>query len=55
MPKAAPIATKLENWKAPTITKNSPIKPLVPGSPIEDNTKIIKTVEYIGILLTRPP
>ena len=37
------------------IVKNSPINPLVPGNPIEAKTKNINTIEYFGILLTKPP
>ena len=35
MPVVMSAASQVETWKEPTITRNSPTKPLVPGSPIE--------------------
>ena len=50
IPDAAPITTILEYLNEPTIIRNSPIKPLVPGNPTDPNINIIKTgMEKLGL------
>ena len=40
---------------APSSTRNSPVNPLVVGSPIEASDRIMKNTEYTGSALARPP
>ena len=39
----------------PIKTKNSPIKPVVPGNPRPASTKIISMKENLGTILIKPP
>ena len=43
MPVAAKAATQVLTWKAPSMTRNSPTKPLVPGRPTEASMNTMKT------------
>ena len=40
---------------APMRARNSPVKPLVVGSPTEASVKIMKNTEYTGSRRARPP
>ena len=42
MPVAAKSAIQVLTWKAPTMTRNSPTKPLVPGMPTEASMNSMK-------------
>ena len=46
---AAEQATQVLTWKAPTRTRNSPTKPLVPGRPTEASMKTMKKRAYTGM------
>ncbi len=54
-PKLAIIATRIFFSNAPIKIKNSPIKPVVPGSPRAPSVNTIKTIAYLGIMETKPP
>jgi len=41
--------------KAPSRTRNSPVKPLVVGRPTEASVSTMKKTEYTGSSLARPP
>jgi hypothetical protein len=41
--------------KAPSSTRNSPVKPLVVGRPIAARVRIMKKTEYTGSSLASPP
>ncbi|KJU86028.1 hypothetical protein MBAV_001778 [Candidatus Magnetobacterium bavaricum] len=55
MPLDATIAANGLLAKPPTRMRNSPIKPLVPGRPIEANVKTINRAENTGITPASPP
>ena len=40
---------------APSSTRNSPVKPLVAGNPIDASVRTMKNIEYTGSSLARPP
>ena len=40
---------------APSSTRNSPVNPLVVGSPIDASVSIMKNTEYTGRIFARPP
>ncbi len=40
---------------APSSTRNSPVNPLVVGSPIAASVRIMKNTEYAGSALASPP
>jgi hypothetical protein len=54
IPHAAKKAAQLFVNKQPAITKNSPIKLLVPGKPMFAIVKIVKKVEKSGIVVNKP-
>ena len=55
MPVVATAASHGFTWKAPTSTRNSPTKPLRPGSPSEDSDTTRNTAEKAGITAHSPP
>ena len=54
-PVAANSATQLLTWKVPSMVRNSPTKPDVPGSPTFAMVNTRKAVAYRGMRFTRPP
>ncbi|KJU83643.1 hypothetical protein MBAV_004163 [Candidatus Magnetobacterium bavaricum] len=55
MPLDATIAAVGLLAKAPSRMRNSPMKPLVPGRPMEANVKTMNRAENIGITPASPP
>ena len=41
--------------KAPSSTRNSPVKPLVVGSPTDASASTMKNTEYTGSTFASPP
>ena len=54
-PVAARIPYQGLAWKAPLITRNSPIKPFMRGRPTDARTVIKKKVAYFVIGVANPP
>ena len=54
-PLAASAASQKLTWKAPSSTRNSPTKPLSPGSPTDESVTTRKSAEKAGITFQRPP
>ncbi len=52
---AAKITTQVFTRKAPSMVRNSPTKPPVPGSPTLAKVNTMKQAAYIGMRTTSPP
>src|SRR5206468_5140584 len=51
----AAAASQRLTWNAPRRIRNSPTKPLSPGSPSDESATTRKTAENAGITFHRPP
>ena len=52
---AARKHSSVDTRKVPSRIRNSPTKPLVPGSPTEASIKHMNTKAYFGMRSTSPP
>src|SRR3989304_5723869 len=54
-PLAATTVSARIGWNSPTMMRNSPTNPFIPGSPIEERVMIMKQAAYRGSTLDSPP